>query len=118
MPSENAINCDVEIYEYNRADNFEKTDDTRSERKRVSEVYWQILSYPVILETSSPPLRLNAFFTERWFYILQQHWAAVLVVVVHTVFKGTLGNIKWNDISTRLKVIYRKFLRIVSNSNK
>ena len=48
MPSENAINCDVEIYEYNRADNIEKTDDTRSERKRVSEVYWQILPYPVI----------------------------------------------------------------------
>lgn len=29
MPSENAINCDLEIYENNRADNFEKTDDTR-----------------------------------------------------------------------------------------
>lgn len=60
MPSENAINCDVEIYENNRADNFEKTDDTRNERKRVSDVYWQILPY----RHPPPPLH-NAFCSER-----------------------------------------------------
>lgn len=62
MPSENAIDCDVEIYENNRADNFEKTDDTRNERKRVSDVYWQILPY----RHPPPPLH-NAFCSERWF---------------------------------------------------
>lgn len=40
MPSENAINCSVENYEGNRADNFEKTDHTRSERKKLSTILY------------------------------------------------------------------------------